>query len=237
VSSDGRVPAGPGERARPPGPPRHRRLRVISKWSAIAVLSCGLLGTGIGACGLAQASKHPGHPAITPSGSPPFVAIPKGKGAAVPQPASDHVAKPVTLIIPVIGVKTTLIHLGLTADNELQVPTSTQVAGWYTSSPRPGSIGSAIIAGHIDSRSGPGIFYRLHTMKVGEKIYVRRADHSLAIFRVTALHEYLKSKFPTQGIYGPAPTPELKLITCGGAFDVATGHYLSNVIVFASLIG
>jgi len=230
------VPAGPGERPRPPGLPRHRRLKTVSKWSAIAVLGCGLLGTGIGACGLAAAREHPGHPAVTPSGPPSFVAIPTGKGAPVPRPASDHVARPVALIIPVIGVKTRLIHLGLTSNHELQVPSSTQVAGWYTSSPRPGSIGSAIIAGHIDSRSGPGVFYRLHTMRIGQKIYIRRADHSLAVFRVTALRTYLKSRFPTQGIYGPAPTPQLKLITCGGAFDAATGHYLSNVIVFATLI-
>jgi len=231
-----RGPAGPGERPRPPGLPRHRRLKTVSKWSAIAVLGCGLLGTGIGACGLAAAREHPGRPPVTPSGPPPFVAIPKGQGAPVPRPARDRVARPVTLIIPVIGVKTRLIHLGLTRDHELQVPSSTLVAGWYTSSPRPGSIGSAIIAGHIDSRSGPGVFYRLHTMRIGQKIYIRRADHSLAIFRVTALRTYLKSQFPTQGIYGPAPTPQLKLITCGGAFDAATGHYLSNVIVFATLI-
>ena len=236
VSPERRVPAGPGQRTRPAGPPRHRRLKTVSKWSAIAVLGCGLLGTGIGACGLAAAREHPGHPAVTPSGPPPFVAIPQGKGAPVPKPASDHVARPVTLIIPVIGVRTRLIHLGLTRNHELQVPSSTQVAGWYTSSPRPGSIGSAIIAGHIDSRSGPGVFYRLHTMRIGQKIYIRRADHSLAVFRVTALRSYLKSQFPAQGVYGPAPTPQLKLITCGGAFDAATGHYLSNVIVFATLI-
>jgi sortase (surface protein transpeptidase) len=235
-SPERRVPPGPGEPPRPGGPPRHRRLKTVSKWSAIAVLGCGLLGTGIGACGLAEASKHPGHPAVTPGGPPSFVAIPKGKGAAVPKPSSDNVARPVSLIIPVIGVKTSLIHLGLTKSHELQVPSSTRVAGWYTSSPRPGSIGSAIIAGHIDSRNGPGVFYRLHTMKIGEKVWVRRADGSIAIFRVTAIHSYLKAQFPAQGIYGPAPTPQLTLITCGGAFDPATGHYLSNVIVFATMI-
>jgi hypothetical protein len=241
VSPERRVPAaGPGQPPHPAGPgqpPRHRRLSAVSKWSALAVLGCGLLGTGIGACGLAQAREHPGHPAVTPSGPPPFVAIPKGKGAPVPTPTdAEAVARPVSLIIPVIGVKTTLTRLGLTTDHELQVPSSTSVAGWYTGSPRPGAVGSAIIAGHIDSRSGPGVFYRLHTMKIGEKIYVRRADHSLAIFRVTAIRTYLKAQFPAQGVYGPAPVPQLKLITCGGAFDAVTGHYLSNVIVFATLI-
>ncbi len=116
------------------------------------------------------------------------------------------------------------------------MPASTAVAGWYTFSPRPGAIGSSIIAGHIDSLLGPGIFYHLRLIKLGKRIFVRRTDGSLAIFRVTAKHMYLKSRFPTEDVYGPTPTPQLRLITCGGTFDPATGHYLSNVIVFATLV-
>jgi hypothetical protein len=238
VSPERRVPAGSPPAAGPQRP-RHRRLRTVSKWSAITVLACGLLGSGIGACGLAVASKHPGHPArpASQAGPPPFVAIPQGKAAPVPDPSGgEKVARPVSLAIPAEGISTTLIHLGITKTGALQVPATTAVAGWYTSSPRPGAIGSSIIAGHIDSLAGAGIFYRLHLMKRGEKIYVKRADGSVAIFRVTELHSYLKSRFPTQGIYGPTPDAELRLITCGGQFDSATGHYLSNVIVFASLI-
>jgi Sortase domain len=240
ASPERRVPAGSPPAAGPQRPrQRHRRLRTVSKWSAITVLGCGLLGSGIGACGLAVASKHPGHPArpASQAGPPPFVAIPQGKAAPVPDPSGgEKVARPVSLAIPAEGISTTLIHLGITKSGALQVPATTAVAGWYTSSPRPGAIGSSIIAGHIDSLAGAGIFYRLHLMKRGEKIYVKRADGSVAIFRVTELHSYLKSRFPTQGIYGPTPDAELRLITCGGQFDSATGHYLSNVIVFATLI-
>ncbi len=116
------------------------------------------------------------------------------------------------------------------------MPASTSTAGWYTFSPRPGAIGSSIIAGHIDSRTGPGVFYRLRFMAQGARVYVKRTDGSLAVFRVTAKHLYPKAHFPTADVYGPAPTPQLRLITCGGTFDPATGHYLSNVIVFATLI-
>ena len=49
------------------------------------------------------------------------------------------------------------------------------------------------------------------------------------------MRTFLKSRFPTAAVYGPVPDPQLRLITCGGTFDPATGHYLSNVIVFASL--
>jgi sortase (surface protein transpeptidase) len=143
------------------------------------------------------------------------------------------VARPVYLSIPVIGVHTRLIRLGLTAQGTLQVPASTAVAGWYTGSPRPGQVGSAIIAGHIDSYLGPAVFFRLRLLRPGNRVYIRHADGTLAVFRVYAERAYAKDHFPTQKVYGPAPDPELRLITCGGTFDPATGSYLDNVVVYA----
>jgi sortase (surface protein transpeptidase) len=170
-----------------------------------------------------------GHFAITP--------IPKGHYAAVPQATEGtEVARPVSLDIPAIGVQTRLIHLGLTSAGTMQVPTTTSVAGWYTGSPRPGDIGSSIIIGHIDSLQGPGIFYRLRLLRPGQRVYIRQAGGKLAVFRVNAVHMYLKARFPTATVYGPTPDAQLRLITCGGVFDPATGHYLSNVVAFATLI-
>ena len=137
------------------------------------------------------------------------------------------------LSIPVIGVHTRLIRLGLTAQGTLQVPSSTSVAGWYTGGPRPGQVGSAIIAGHIDSYLGPSVFFRLRLLRPGDRVYVRRAGGTLAVFRVYAERSYPKDRFPTQKVYGPAPDPELRLITCGGTFDPAIGSYLNNVVVYA----
>jgi sortase (surface protein transpeptidase) len=165
--------------------------------------------------------------AVLPAPTGPIVAPPT---AAAPKP----VAAPVSLTIPLIGVRTQLITLGLTSVGELQVPSSTAVAGWYTGSPRPGAIGSAIIVGHIDNTSGPGVFYRLVELTRGDKIYVKRADGTLVEFRVTSVQTYLKDRFPTEDVYGPVPDAELRLITCGGAFDAATGHYLSNIVVYAT---
>ena len=153
--------------------------------------------------------------------------------SAQPRPVS----RPVSLTIPLIGVQTQLIYLGLTSDGALQVPSSTAVAGWYTGSPRPGAIGSAIIVGHIDSYKGPGVFFRLKTLRRGDKIYVRRANGTLVEFRVTSVQTYLKDHFPTEDVYGPVPDAELRLITCGGAFDPATHHYLSNIVVYAVEVG
>jgi LPXTG-site transpeptidase (sortase) family protein len=161
---------------------------------------------------------------------------PTGPIVAPPQSAAAQVARPVSLTIPLIGVKTNLITLGLAAGGAMQVPATSTVAGWFTGSPRPGAVGSSIIVGHVDSKSGPGIFFRLPELKKGDDVYVKRSDGTTAEFRVTEVQEYPKDQFPTETVFGPTPDAELRLITCGGTFDSVTGHYLSNIIVYASQI-
>ena len=163
--------------------------------------------------------------------------VPTGPIVAPPQSAEPApVASPVSLTIPLIGVKTNLITLGLAAGGAMQVPSSTTVAGWYTGSPRPGAIGSAIIVGHVDSVSGRGVFFRLPKLKNGDEVFVKRADGTTAEFRVTEIQTYPKDHFPTDTVYGPTPDAQLRLITCGGAFDAATHHYLSNIVVYATQV-
>ena len=201
---------------------------------AAIVLAAGLVVIAAGTAGLLL-TRH-STTALRPVAAG-VAALPAPTGPIVAPPQSDTpapVASPVALTIPLIGVKTNLITLGLAAGGALQVPSSTSIAGWYTGSPRPGAIGSAIIVGHIDSLTGPGVFYRLAELRAGDDVYVQRADGTTAEFRVTSVQTYLKDKFPTQTVYGPTPDAELRLITCGGAFDPATGHYLSNIVVYAT---
>ncbi|HXZ65502.1 MAG TPA: class F sortase [Streptosporangiaceae bacterium] len=208
-------------------------VRVVRRPWAVAALVTGVVVLCAAAAGLAWASQT-GRPAAA-VGRGPFVPVPRGHWAAVPQTSAAPVPVPVSLAIPAIGVNTSLVRLGLTTAGTLQVPASTAVAGWYTGSPRPGQVGAAVIAGHVDSRAGPGVFFRLRLLRPGQLVYVRRADGSLAVFQVTAVQTYLKTRFPTSAVYAPVPTAQLRLITCGGTFDPATGHYLSNVIVWATL--
>jgi hypothetical protein len=208
-------------------------VRVVRRPAAAIALTLGLIVVGVGVTGLSLASQT-GRPAL-PVGKPTLLPVPLGRQAAAPLPTARPVPEPTWIIIPSIGVRSGLVHLGLTPSGTLQVPATASVAGWYTGSSRPGAIGAAVIVGHIDSLSGPGVFYRLRLLRRGRLIYVRRAGGSLAVFRVTAVHQYPKARFPTLAVYGPVPTAQLRLITCGGTFDYATGHYLSNVIVYASL--
>jgi sortase (surface protein transpeptidase) len=203
------------------------------------ILTAGLLIIAGGTAGLLL-TRH-GTPAMHPAAlGVNALPAPTGPIVAAPQSAQPApVARPVELTIPLIGVQTSLIYLGLNSNGTLQVPTLSQtaIAGWYTGSPRPGAIGSAIIVGHIDSYQGPGVFWRLHELRRGDRIYVKRADGTLVEFRVTLVQSYLKDDFPTQEVYGPVPDAELRLITCGGAFDYTTRHYLSNIVVYAVEVG
>jgi sortase (surface protein transpeptidase) len=145
--------------------------------------------------------------------------------------ASDAV--PTELIIPAIGVRTRLIRLSLRPSGALQVPDTTTVAGWFDDGPAPGQPGPAVIAAHVDSYKGPGVFFDLSQLRPGDRIYVRRADGTMVIFSVAQVHMYLKTAFPTAAVYGPAPGAQLRLITCGGTFDYQDRSYLSNVVVYA----
>jgi sortase (surface protein transpeptidase) len=142
---------------------------------------------------------------------------------------------PVRIEIPRIGVTSPLDRLGRAADRTVEVPSRWEVAGWYAPGTRPGDPGSAVILGHVDSKRGPAVFYRLRELRPGDDITVTRADGSAVHFSVDRTAQYPKRRFPTDDVYYPTLTPQLRLVTCGGAFDRGWGHYLDNVIVFASI--
>lgn len=192
-------------------------------------LAAGLVAVAAGGAGLALTR----HPVAASWGAAPVLPAPTGPIVAAAPRQAAAVSPPAGLTIPAIGVQTSLVRLGLTAAGALQVPASTAVAGWYDGSPRPGAVGSSVIAGHIDSYAGPGVFFRLSSLRPGDLVYVRRADGTLVVFRVTGVRQYPKDKFPTAAVYGPVPDPELRLVTCGGTFDRALGSYLSNTVVYA----
>jgi sortase (surface protein transpeptidase) len=152
---------------------------------------------------------------------------------------AEQVAAPVSVSVPAIGVQSTLTDLGLNADGTVEVPPLERddKAGWYTPGPAPGEVGPAIILGHVDSAEwGPGVFFELGAMKPGDEVSVARADGSVAVFAVDRVEVHRKDDFPTIEVYGNTDDPQLRLITCGGAFDAGARSYEDNVIVFASQV-
>ncbi len=164
------------------------------------------------------------------------IAADNGAGPAVAvQAVARQVAPPVTLGIPALRITNRLIGLRKTRTGQLQVPADPQRAGWYSEGAAPGDPGPAVIVGHVDSYRGPGVFARIKTLRKGDRINVRRADGSLVSFQVRLVQTYSKRSFPTRLVYVGDRRPSLRLVTCGGAFDPVTRHYLSNTVVFASL--
>jgi Sortase domain len=189
--------------------------------AAIVLAGCGPAAGAEKAASAVQASA--------PSGAP-TPGLRTGRDPRV-LPRSE----PVRLRIPSIGVDTALVRLGLDAAGVLEAPADFAVAGWFVHAPTPGELGPAIIAGHVDSKRGPAVFFRLHRLVPGDEIQVERADGRTAVFRVVAVERHPKEAFPTAAVYGDTDRAALRLITCGGAFDRASGHYRENLVAFARL--
>jgi sortase (surface protein transpeptidase) len=157
----------------------------------------------------------------------------EGSHAALPEPI-EQAARPETVAIPRIDVQAELIGLDLDTDRRLEVPTDPQVPGWFVRGPRPGEDGAAIVAGHVDSRRGPAIFWRIPELEPGDEVIVHREDGSEVVFVVDRVGRWPKDEFPTDEVYRRSAGPELRLITCGGIFDEEARSYRDNIIVFAT---
>ncbi|MBD0424699.1 class F sortase [Streptomyces sp. TRM S81-3] len=153
--------------------------------------------------------------------------------AVRPLPAAD----PVRLRIEAIGVNAPMTRVGLDAAGALRTPPlgKPDHAGWYGDGAVPGSAGTAVATGHVDTPGGrPGVFYNLGALTEGATIEISRADRRTAVFSVRAVELYDRKKFPSEKVYGSSGRPELRLITCGGGYTKRTG-YLGNVVVYATL--
>src|SRR6516225_9152729 len=209
--------------APPPTLPVSLRARVAGLAGALLIMG-GALAVGVAIAAQVHAPQPPASAAGT-----------TGPGSRGP-----HLRRslPVAVDIPAIGVHARLLRLGVNRNGTVQVPSLTtraSDAAWYKYSVTPGQIGSSVIEGHVDTYQGPAVFYRLGALRPGNTIDVTLADGMTAIFRVTGVRQYVKSNFPAKTIYGATNYAALRLITCGGVFDYATGHYLSSTVVFASL--
>ena len=182
-----------------------------------------------------------------PAGAP----EPSGPGApaasslvAGPVPATDLVpagsaprlrSEPVRVQVERLSLDTAPVPLGLLPDGSLEVPTDAGTVGWYTGAPTPGERGPAVLAAHVDWKGLPGAFAELHTLRAGDRIRVDRADGTAVTFAVRRVGQYPKDAFPTAEVYGDLDHAGLRLITCGGAFDLSADSYTDNVVVFADL--
>jgi len=199
-------------------------------WAAAVVL---LIGAGFFAVGIAAGGEPLAGPAAASQ------VPPSATGNTAPSTTPSAVVArsvPVALRIPAIDVSVSLSTLGLNPDRTVQVPTRFQEPGWYRLGPTPGQVGSAVILGHVDDKEGPAVFYRLKSLRAGDKVEVTLASGLVVHFVVTKVATYLKAQFPARLVYASRGYSAPQLVTCGGQFDTRAGSYLSNVVVYTTLV-
>ncbi|HVV22750.1 MAG TPA: class F sortase [Pseudonocardiaceae bacterium] len=203
---------------------------------AVALCAVATAVTVLAGCGSGQnVPVSPGKPETTTVLAP---TAGSGGTSLANESTRSLSALPASVRIPSINATSSLVALGQNADGTVQVPpvSTPMQAGWYAGSSAPGEPGPAVLLGHVDGDKQIGIFFRLHELKAGDQVLITRTDGSVLTFKVTKVDKVAKSAFPTQSVYGPTKDAELRLLTCGGAFDHAAHSYVDNVIVYAKLV-
>ncbi|TDD65081.1 class F sortase [Jiangella aurantiaca] len=219
-----------------------RRTATALAVAAILVAAAGACGAGDGtvsAAGAGAAAPTPSGAAAPPTPSDPATDLATGAGrgpAAGPRPIPVADTVPVRVRIPAIGVDSAMETLHREDDGRLAAPEDWQSAGWFAGGPVPGMPGPAVLAGHVDSPDGPAVFADLARLRPGDRIEVELSDGTVAVFEVDGSRTVPQADFPTEEVYGPVPDRQLRLITCQ-TFDEAAGHYVDNLVVFATATG
>ena len=211
-----------------------RRTLVIAGIAAAVLIAGGSTIAAVGASGQTDAAPEERPAAST---APDTGAAGGLQDPVAAEPIAGRTdATAVRVEIPRIGVDSGLEQLSLdAATGVLDPPVEFMAAGWYKDGTVPGDTGPAVIAGHVDSVTAPAVFYRLGELVAGDEIRVTLSDGAVETFIVDSQQSAPKDAFPTQQVYGPTPTAQLRLITCDGDFNSSTGHYVDNLIVNAHL--
>ena len=210
------------------------------------VVSALLVALAVGGCSATPVppASQPGlnEPAPSaPSSTEPSVVPTAPAPGPTPQAATLADARPVgvapaSLTVPAMELTESLIPLGIQSDGTMEVPEDYDDVGWFTGGGLPGGVGPTVIAGHVDSRSGPAVFFRLGEMVVGDRFTVAGVDGTTFDYEVYKIEDHAKAEFPTVDVFGATMTDEVRLITCGGEYNESIGRYTDNLVVFASRV-
>ncbi|MEU3224142.1 class F sortase [Streptomyces sp. NPDC006976] len=180
--------------------------------------------------------KAPAPPAAAAPAAPSPAASASGTAAPSPAPALPR-SLPTRLRIPAIAVDAPFTQLSIGASGRLDAPppNDKNLAGWFKDGVTPGERGASIVAGHVDTTTGPAVFLQLRFLRPGASVDITRADGTVASFSVDTVETFSKADFPDKKVYADTPDAQLRLITCGGNYDRKAKDYEDNVVVFAHL--
>jgi sortase (surface protein transpeptidase) len=144
---------------------------------------------------------------------------------------------PVGLAVEAAGIDAGIEALRV-VDGAMQDPSGPWVVGWYENLGALGRDGNVVMAGHIDYWNvGPAVFYNLSTLVPGNEVVLSGADGKSYPFAVEWVRQYDSASMPLDEVAGTTEGQSVTLITCGGAFDYASGLYLQRTVVRANRTG
>ncbi|MFF3326907.1 class F sortase [Streptomyces sp. NPDC002889] len=216
--------------------PAPRPLGRALLWPAVAVVLGFLLvfNSFGGSAGIKRPAPGAAASASTgPASTGPVPAASSPAADLAPLPRSA----PKRIVIKEIDVDAPFTPLSIGPSGQLEAPPQDDknLVGWFKGGVTPGERGTAILAGHVDTKTGPAVFLLLSTLRPGSKVDISREDGSVATFKVDSVETFSKAQFPSERVYSDTPSPQLRLITCGGDYDKKAKDYTDNVVAFAHL--
>jgi sortase (surface protein transpeptidase) len=150
---------------------------------------------------------------------------------------SVEAVAPVGLTVEAAGIDAGIEPLRV-VDGAMQDPSGPWEVAWYENLGALGRLGNIVMAGHIDYWNvGPAVFYNISTLQPGDEIVVSGEDGKTYPYAVEWVRQFDSTSMPLDDVIGPTEGESLTLITCGGAFDYATGQYLQRTVVRANRSG
>lgn len=143
---------------------------------------------------------------------------------------------PARIEIPSIGVDTAIEPTGILDNGEMGVPEDVDQVGWFEPGYKTGSKGHSVLAGHVDSLTGPAVFYELENVKIGETVTITDADGRKMVFEIQKKVSYETDEAPIEEIFGPSDDRMINLITCTGDYNRSIGSHEERLVVTAELI-
>lgn len=190
-----------------------------------------VLGVGIFNSLLKTNAIHP--PSLEASGT----AVPESILGIAPSPSPDPVTEPLTFSIPSLGIQNAAVEsVGLDKEGKMDIPKKDENVAWYNLGAKPGEVGNAVLAGHLDTKSGsPAVFYNISKLKPGDELQVKSKDGKEYKYSVTSVERYELAEFPLIEVFGAGDKPRLNLITCEGNYDKDSRLYSHRLVVYSEL--
>jgi sortase (surface protein transpeptidase) len=171
-------------------------------------------------------------PVATSEGAPEALSAPSLRTKATPPPKPAEPPALPRVTIKSIGVQAHIVSLGLTKDRALERPPNYTDVGWWSGGSEMGRPGVTLLAGHVDSGTGPAVFSRLPALRRGAEVLVEDRAGRRYRYRITSREDVRKDAFPTARVYGEKKERVIRLITCGGPFRPKLRSYRDNIIFY-----